>query len=276
MSMTRNPLNAHAVQTLRVLQMPGESFALPPGQSLDLTDIRARLDDDGMPCLADPDGRHLLPAHLGAMAPQHLSVLAQFLAMFGPGSLQLTLPPAVPQPADGFSTTDRMTLGRVVVRRRQWIIPLSSLPEQFASGSEAQAFEAFSRWRLGRGIPDRVFLIEEIPSEAGARLRKPQYLDLTSPLFLGVLRSSLPYISRALQLEEMLPLPESMPRDEEGLPWVVELQLDALALGGEPTRNQQSAPYSERYDLPLTMAAVGHDAGMDPHECQPPPLVEIY
>jgi hypothetical protein len=173
--------------------------------------------------------------------------------MFGPGSLQLRLPPALPQRADDHSSLDRLTLGRLVVRRRRWIIPLQSLPDMLSSGSEAEAFEAFSRWRLFHAIPDLVFLIEDVLSETGQSRRKPQYLDLTSPLFLGVLRSSLSHLSKALVLEEMLPLPESMPRDEEGRTWVVELQLDSLALGEKWTCDRPPIRHGERHELPLTV-----------------------
>lgn len=294
----RNPLNAHAAQTPRVLKMPGESFALPAWQTLDIGDLRVRRGDSGLPYLVDLAGRRLLPAHLGAMAATYLPALIRFLALFGPGDLQLTLPPGVPQPANDLATLARVRLGRVVIRRRQWIVPLDSLPLQLASTAEPQAFEAFNRWRLRRAIPDRVFLIEEVPSETGSRLRKPQYLDLRSPLFFSLLWPSLTRGPRNLVLEEVLPLPESMPRDESGRPWVVELQLDAMALGEALTWDEQPAaasrPRSGRStadvasgtqavpgrprDLPAPLASGSKSTPVRPNSCErrPPPGVEIH
>ncbi|HJX27360.1 MAG TPA: hypothetical protein VJ885_05570, partial [Thermoanaerobaculia bacterium] len=82
------------------------------------------------------------------------------------------------------------------------------------------------RWRRSLGVPDRVFALEKIRHETIEDLWKPQYLDLTSPLFFQLLEAVARTAGPTLVLEEMLPEPGAFPRDAAGERWAVELQLE--------------------------------------------------
>src|SRR5712691_284757 len=67
--------------------------------------------------------------------------------------------------------SERVTIGRTVVRRAQWSYPAGELP---------RAPDAIASWARDEGMPRRVFV--RSPLE-----RKPIYVDLASPTLLRVL-----------------------------------------------------------------------------------------
>lgn len=224
-------LNVHGVQTPRVLVLPGETPELPPGVRTELQDLRVRLDPaTGLPRLTDAAGEPLVPVWLGGAALAFAPSLIRFLAVFGPGELK---PVPTPRPARSLGDVkvlDRLLLGPLVLGRRRWIVPAEALRERIGGRQPARAgartWGDFDRWRRSLGVPDRVFALEKIRHETIEDFWKPQYLDLTSPLFFQILVAIARTAGPSLVLEEMLPEPAAFPRDAAGERWAVELHVE--------------------------------------------------
>ena len=90
---------------------------------------------------------------------------------------------------------------------------------------------AVNRWRLERNLPERLFWIEKIDHPRIKGVRKPQYLDFTSPLCVEIFRSVMCLNSDPLTFEEALPAPEDMIPGPGQERWALELQIDTLSLG---------------------------------------------
>jgi hypothetical protein len=220
-------LNVHGVQTPRVLVLPGEIPELPAGVRMELQDLRIRLDPaSGLPGLTDAEGQPVVPVWLGAAALTFAPSLIRFLAAFGPGELKPVSTPRPARPLGDVKVLDRLLLGPLVLGRRRWILPTEALRERIDERLPARAWAEVDRWRRSLGVPDRVFALEKIRHETIEDLWKPQYLDLTSPLFFQILEAVARTVGPSLVLEEMLPAPEAFPRDAAGEHWAVELQLE--------------------------------------------------
>lgn len=222
-------LNVHALQTRRILEIPGESSPVDPDRTIRLRDLRVRLSGPGRcPAIVDPEGRRLLPVHLGGRGSLFLPELLRLLVLLGPGELRPCLPRKKPRREGDLLVGDRHRIGSAVFARRTWTFDAAVLCHRLESASDSRAFQEINRWRLERGIPDRVFLAEPVAGRTGQPHRKPQYLDFTSPLFVGIFRSAVQSAEGWLEIAEALPDPEGMPRDGGGRSWAVEVQLESL------------------------------------------------
>ena len=225
-------LNVHAVQTRRVVEIPGETPQLPAEQRVALSELRLRIDQDTqLPQLVDGSGQRLLPVHLGGSALDGIPALASFLAHLGPG--EIIAPRAAwakPRREGDLRIQDRWTVGNVVLLRKRWLVPTEDLRQRLDGLSDAEAFSAINRWRMAHNLPDRVFLIERIRDSRRGKVVKPQYLDFSSPIFIKAFCSTLDDQGAILGLEEMLPAPESLIRDRTGAARAIEVQLDSLLL----------------------------------------------
>jgi hypothetical protein len=235
-------LNVHAVQTRYALQMPGEVVDLPAARKVSLGELRVRRGSPGDSLrVVDASGRPYLPVHLGGAAFDYLPTPLKMLFLLGPGEMRFGGLPREDQRDGDMTSWNRLTLGNVVLLRKRWYIPTPALAGQVAGASDPAAFAAINRWRLERRLPDRVVFIEKIHHESGEERYKPQYLDFTSPSFVALFRAALKENAASLTFEEMLPLPESAPRDPQGQGWAVELMLDTLALD-PPNRKAAESP----------------------------------
>jgi len=225
-------LNLHFPQTPRILQIPGESAAVPENRKLRLRDLNVRFSPDPkvLPCLVDAAGRRYLPVHLGGTNLRYMPVLLKFLAAFGPGDLQPAVPPPQTRTAGDVHLLERLRIDRLVLRRKRWIFPARLLLDRVEQRSAARAFAELNQWRLAHGIPDRVFMIEKVPHEHIGEFYKPQFVDLTSPLFLPIVRSVLSSSKGMISIDEMLPPAEAFPSDCRGERWAAEVQLDSLVV----------------------------------------------
>lgn len=225
-------LNIHAVQTPRVLEVPGEDSNLPEVRRVSLRDLRVRFGRPGdLPTLLDSAGRHYLPVHLGGTNLTYMPVLLKFLTLFGPGEYKNAYPPRKLRSHGDVSVYDPLWMGRILLLRRRWTVIPQILRGQIEKLDEPRAFEVVNRWRLEIGIPDRVFVIERLAKKLVDEFYKPQYIDFTSPSFVEVFRTVLQSQAESLTIEEMCPTPAAYPADSEGKRWAVELQLDTLVLG---------------------------------------------
>jgi hypothetical protein len=71
-----------------------------------------------------------------------------------------------------------------------------------------------------------MFVIERVPHEAGEEVYKPQYVDLTSPLFFQLFAGIVRAAGATLVIEEVLPEPEAFPQDAAGERWAAEVQVE--------------------------------------------------
>lgn len=222
-------LNIHAAQTRRVLEIPGESSSLPETRRLRLGDLRFRLSGpDRFPRLTDTSGRRLLPVHLGGLIFRFMPHLIKFLITFGPGEFRYSAPCQKPLLEGDVSVMDRHAVGNVVYWRKSWTFETASLRSNLQGLSEVEAFDAIQRWRQERGIPHRVFLVAPLSRTSSNPQMKPQFIELNSPLFVDLFRSSLDTVLPRLTMTEVLPGPEHFPRGQDGSAWALELQLDSF------------------------------------------------
>ncbi len=241
-------LNVHAAQTRHVLETPGEETG-GPERRLRLTDLRIRLHETtGLPTLVDTSGRGYLPVYLGGSSQEFLSVPLKFLSLLGPGEMRPILPSPRERREGGVVIRERLSLSNVILSRKRWIIDQAALPENLAILNGAAAFAAIDRWRSGLGIHDRVFVIERI-SHSPVEVFKPQYIDLTSPLFVEIFRSILQTSPAVIKIEEMQPAIEPMPRDAKGVHWGIEILLDSLAFSESISYSHEHRPSTETAEV---------------------------
>ena len=223
-------LNVHALQTERVLEIPGESSGLPPERRLRLSQLKLRLrGPDRFPQVVDAAGRRILPLHLGGLVFRYMPNLLKFLMMFGPGEFRFCTPRKRTVRAGDVEITGRHRMGNLIFRRKSWTFEVPGLQVAIAGLPEAAAFLAINRWRLDRGVPDRVFLIEPFAEGPTQRAqRKPQYIDFTSPGLVEIFRSVIDLDVPKLSMMEALPEPGQFPLARDGKRWGLEIQLDCF------------------------------------------------
>jgi Lantibiotic dehydratase, N terminus len=237
-------LNVHALQTHRVMSLPGEPLGVEPDREVDANELRVRIDRTGLPRLVDGAGRRLLPVHLGGAALAYNPPWITFLALFGPGELRPIPVPRIVEPRGETKVLGRVVLGRVVLGRQRWVVPTADIAAEVAAAAPSRAFAAIDRWRRSWDLPERVFAIERVhfkAFKAKAEVYKPQYLDFTSPSFCELFAALLRTNGSSLTLEEVLPAAAAFPRDEAGESWAVELQAEAFA-SRPPSRHENDRP----------------------------------
>jgi hypothetical protein len=234
-------LDVHTPQTAKVLVLPGTRVNIADERRLRLADLFVARGKDGMPELQDRSGQRYLPIRLGMSLDQFVPLSVKFICAFGPsGTLPVFPPPPAAQETGGIKSEQRTTIGNVVLRRKRWHVPVEQLLSILKGKSESGAFLALHGFLRQHGIPDKVFVIESV-SHPGLtkRILKPQFLDLTSPLFLNLLCSMLPVAKTSITFLEMLPSPDLFPTGCNGESWAIELGLDSLAL--QPVKVQLNA-----------------------------------
>ena len=227
-------INVHAPQTPAVLTLPGEDARVAGSRQVSLAELRVSFDGPSRrPVLRGRDGSPWLAVFLGLAYEDYIPPLIRFLCAFGPSEMNPVFPSYAERREGEVDVSLRTVAGSVVLHRATWTFPARLLQELIAGMSDVDAFAALNRWRMERGIPDRVFLAERTAHPVQGSRIQPQYLDFTSPLFVALLRSVLDAQGGWVALVEMLPTPEMFPPDEAGVRWAVEVLLDSLALGPE-------------------------------------------
>ncbi|MBE4749493.1 hypothetical protein G4177_15110 [Corallococcus sp. ZKHCc1 1396] len=226
-----NTVGIHAPQTPRILEIPGEFSLLPESRRLQLRDLVLRADPLSRSfTIRDRQGQRLIPSYLSSLQNEFLASPLKFLDVFGTMARSTLMLPTHGHERDGITVAERLTLGRLVVRRRRWVIPPERMPRW--EMPEPDAFLAINRWREALGLPVQVYLIEKVTAEAVSfDVFKPQYIDFRSPALVALFQTVLSTGKmEQVTLEEALPTPEAYPTDVQGRRWGVEVILDSLVI----------------------------------------------
>lgn len=222
-------LNVHAPQTRKMLEPPGETLDLPPGRRVTLRELRVHRTGDATLRLSDGRGSSLLPVYLGVADLVYLPVWAKLLARLGPGEVEMQRPNSTVRRENGIEVRERLTLGRLVLHRRRWRIAPDRLPRDLGRHGDPESFAALHRWRRELNLPECLYVIERRPVPGRQEIYKPQYLNLTSPLFaeifLGILDDQ---GDQSLVLEEALPAPDAYLQDGAESRRAVEVAVEGL------------------------------------------------
>jgi hypothetical protein len=230
-------LNVHTPQTEKVLAFPGTQLEISAERKLSLADLFVSLGDDGLPRIHDRAGTLYVPVHLGLAGQRYLPLLVKFLCAFGPTETLAIWPPVLRRPSGEVTVLERTLMGNVVLERKRWSVPVGLLRETLNRPTEPEIFKAFHNFRNTFGIPDKIFVLEQIQHPVRGSYRKPQFLDCTSPLFIQMLRAILASAGESVMMVEMLPTPDMFPKDDKGRSWALELLVDSMLL-----RDRASAP----------------------------------
>lgn len=223
-------LNVHAPQTPKVLVLPATHMDIAPERRLSLAELFVTVGEDGWPTLQDRSGQRYLASYIGLAGSTYLPTLVKFLCAFGPTDTIPLYPERLQREVDGITVRERTRIGNVVLMRKSWSVPALDLRRILEDPGSPEAFERLHRFLRKFEIPTRLFVAEKLNSFPRGKYHKPQYLDLSSPLFISILHSIALAAEGSLVLVETLPEPEMMPRDSKGQRWAVELLVDAVAL----------------------------------------------
>lgn len=158
------------------------------GTAIPLSALTVVRDDRGSLWIEHDDGRRWHP----------LALLGEFLTDGLPDTFQ----PFAPAPY-----RPRVSIDRFVLAREQWRVPGDELAWP-TTANEADRYREVRRWARGLGLPRHVFI--RVVGE-----RKPFYVDLTSPLMLNMIASTLRTAGReragsAVTITEMYPGPDEL------------------------------------------------------------------
>jgi len=221
---TSDLLNIHEPQTEAVLHMPGTRLG-DATKKIRLNELVVAIAPGEMvPKLFNSnDGRRVIPMHLGGSGLDFLPPLARLIAMFGPSQAPLLRPTREWSDIGGISVRPRLVLGNLILSRKAWRIPTAALdPSHYLTGR--QFYEWINEWRTRHGLPGQVFF--KGGPKCGSRMRKPQFVDLSSPLFVRLFESSIKQSGSCIHVEEALPMPSMLPRAADGQAWAVEVMAE--------------------------------------------------
>lgn len=228
-------LNLHPHLTDHELVCPGETSFRDPAEQIALESLQIRADgaDGGVHLWSEELGARVVPVYLGFLLPFALPPMQQELLLFSAANM------AMPDLWKGVDLGDgghrpRLQVGRVVLRRESWLLPVDGLPDLPASAGPLERYRDWRRWQRAHGLPDQVFLqpragaAREGDDDAGApAVAKPLYVDFTSEPSVRLLDHDVRRQSDQIELVEALPGPDQLWADERtGERYVTELTID--------------------------------------------------
>ncbi|WP_431910817.1 lantibiotic dehydratase, partial [Micromonospora carbonacea] len=227
--------NIHPALLPRYLCYPCGTPGGWPGTGISLEDCWARVRRGQLELTVGRDGPQLRLVPLNFLLNELAPQFYRFLSFFSTGSLanlgwwdrvDQRQPPS--GPGRGVRAYPRVRVGSVVVARRTWKLPPTSLPAVAGQDSLA-GYREIRRWQHELGLPDLVFSrqftlsdplvpldperqrrnarsLVQFPSSAA---RKPALVDFTSVTSVRAWQRTLGRLDDDLTLQECLPLPGS-------------------------------------------------------------------
>ncbi|MFJ3298779.1 lantibiotic dehydratase [Streptomyces bacillaris] len=204
-------LNLHGRLVPYEIVCPGERGTLEAEFRITLDDLFLVHDpeDDRLVLRSARLGREVIPVYLGYLVPLALPELPRTLLLLSPTSMApLNVWGGVPEgapDAGGVTTRPRVRHGSLVLSRRSWSAPATTLPLHRAGAPEDGWFLDWHAFRREHGLPDRVFATVSDTGARGATGAKPQYLDFDSPLSLAAFEALIRTPEARVVFREALP-----------------------------------------------------------------------
>lgn len=114
--------------------------------------------------------------------------------------------------AGQISKRPRVTIdGKFVIKRRNWVLSNENFPLINKTDSAFEKFSKIWAWQQAAGLPDEFMIRMKGDDKKSGDNRKPQYINIKSPLFLNILKSFFhkPY-DYVVYIEEFFPGPADM------------------------------------------------------------------
>lgn len=194
-------------------------------------------DSDLVRLVSGSHSAEVVPLHLGMMADILLPPAARFLThAFGPTyymhpSVFMLAPDSSPSVPGETVAFPRIEVGRVVLQRARWVVPLTRFPVQRAGDTDADHLLRLSEWRRSSEVPRHCFArvwpkgLQDggDGGDGGVRwdgwvrekARKPVYVDFENWYLVSALERMLKGSSPVVILEEALPGPAHLPATGE-------------------------------------------------------------
>lgn len=231
-------LQLHPRLTRRSLQWPADAAderSLP----LSACDLVHDPEQDAIRLIERATGREILPIYLGSVYPLTLPHPARaFINTLTPISYAysrefwhaLTLEGSSIDDQHGSSVRHRprVQIGRVVLARELWQVPVDQVPQPMRGESDADYFWRVYRWKGQLGLPEIVFVRANVKvfDAIAKHSHKPLYLDFQNPWLVLALPRLLNNAVDSLIFTEMLPGGEELPVTFNGAAVVSELQIE--------------------------------------------------
>ncbi|MEM6454060.1 MAG: lantibiotic dehydratase [Acidobacteriota bacterium] len=225
----------HWPQTDAVLEALGETVGTDVRRILKPCDLEIEIGEEpGDLRLLDHRGCRYFPTVLSVINRAWLPTFYKFLVILGHDPTSRFELGESTTIAEGIEQLERLTIGRLVIRRKRWSLGPEVLPA--FDHDAARAFEQVRSWRTEIGLPERVFWQEVIQRSSGRSDIKPQWIDFGSPVLVSILvdgmRKAPP--DALMVFEECLPEPEGFssdasPSKTEGDTRAAEIVLESLA-----------------------------------------------
>lgn len=222
-------LNQHPRITRATLELNSN---VPSGRPdyLGLRDLYLVQGKKGLAEIRDKSGQLYIPVFLGGGYYDYLPTLVKFLCAFGPTEMSTVFPsPRLRSSGDVF-VGDRTVAGNLIIHRRHWRITPLAKSYILSASTDLTRLLRVSEWTALHEIPSLCFVMEQCPHPIRGTRVRPQYLDLTSPLFIELFFSILERSTQDLILFEALPTPEHGFEDSVGQRWAVEFVVDTHGL----------------------------------------------
>jgi hypothetical protein len=207
----------------------------PAGQRLPLRDLSVVHDPGtGSVSLVAAGRRSPVTAqHLGMMADVLLPPAARLLVRaFGSGNpvfAGLPMFTARPEPAAaGVRRLPRVEVGRVVVRRAQWIAPAGQVPARGKGESDAGYLVRLAGWLLAHDIPERCFVRADAASTP-TRTGNPVYVDFANWYLVRAFERMVMGGPATVTFEEALPGPQDALGPDGGDARTTEFVIELIA-----------------------------------------------
>ncbi len=208
------------------IDCPGGATQRPAHQRLRLGDLLVRRSPDTglLTCHWGEHGVPVRPAHPSLIAELWLPPAIRLLMQVFGTTPNLLIPGrrmfGDPSLADVHTVLaqPRVTVGTVVVSRRQWVFPKEAVPVRERGESDRDHLLRLAAWLRTHGMPRRCFVRALDPDTVvggsvwRVKSRKPLYVDFANPLLLGVFERLLADGEPVLFLQEALPGPADLPR----------------------------------------------------------------
>lgn len=218
--------NTHPPLLDHELTLPGGKHSYPEKQQLSIDELLVSHDPETNWLRLDRRDQQVFTYDLCLESFYNRSNLYQLMAHFNP-EVKLSLQPLinlVDEPylnaeKEGVCSLPRITYEtQVVIRRKRWRLRTAAIPKGEHGASAFDYFLRLNSWRIGQGIPERVFLVlrersftwgtsagQQVSKEGTRDDYKPQFISFETPLLVEMFGRLLDRAGEYIIVEELLP-----------------------------------------------------------------------